>query len=277
MPTPNFAHDNTPPGGVPRGDQTPANGAPNGVTLASHVFDNTQPGAVPVATGAPGNGAPTAIARPSQEQTGVAPGQVAVATPEPANGAPTAIARVDQTPQNGAPDGVAVSTAAHNNAAPGAIPRPDQTPGNVDAGAVPVANTAGTASTPQPIALVPSIPALSDENMHTATLSAVGNLAVNQVFGFYKAPAAAVVKGVQLAAQKAPAGADVIVSLVDADGIALGRTATLPAGQAFAEVTFGTPLPLLTAAVVRAKVTQIGTGNTPGAYLTANLVVQLTA
>lgn len=276
MPTPNFTHSNTEPTAVARADQTPANGAPAAVPRASQAGDNTPPGAVAVSTAAHNDVAPTAVARPDQTPANAAPGAVTVSTPAHANGAPAAVNRADQTPDNTAPAGVAVATAAHNNAAPSAVARADQTPVDGTPAAVPVGNTAGTHSTPQQVGYTPTLGPLTNDTMHTPTLSFAGNLALNQVFGFYKAPAPCAITGVQLVAQKAPAGADVIIELTDADGVSLARTATLPAGQSFNAVTFGTPLPLLNAAIVRAKVTQIGTGANPGAFLTANLIVQLT-
>lgn len=276
MPTPNFTHDNTPPVAVTRADQTPNNGAPAGVPRASQAGDNTPPGNVTVSTPAHSDGAPVGIARPSQAPDNTAPGNVAVSTPAHADGAPVGIARADQTPNNAAPGNVAVSTPAHDNTAPTGIARPDETPNDGAPGAVPAGNTTGTHSTPQQIGYTPTLGPLTDETMHTPALIFVGNLILNQVFGYYKAPAACAITGVQLNVQKAPAGADVIIDLVDADGVSLARTATLPAGESFVNVNFAQPLPLLNAAVVRAKVTQIGAGATPGAYLTANLVVQLT-
>lgn len=276
MPTPNFAHDNTPPAGVTRADQTPNNGAPAGVPRASQAPDNTLPGNVAVSTPAHANGAPVGVARADETPNNAAPGNVAVSTPAHANGAPVGIARADQTPNNAAPGSVPVSTAVHDNTAPAGIARADQTPNNGTPAAVPVSNTAGTHSTPQQVGYTPTVGAPTDDTMHTPALTFVGNLILNQVFGFYKAQAASVIKGVQLNVQKIPAGADVIVELVDADGISLARTATLPAGEGFKEIVFVTPLPLLVGAVVRAKITQIGAGATPGAYLTCNLIVQLT-
>lgn len=132
----------------------------------------------------------------------------------------------------------------------------------------------GTASAAQPIEPAPIVPDPSDENMHTATLYFNGKLTLAQVFGLYVAPAAVVIKSVQLAAQTAPQGASAIIELVDADGISLGRTATLPAGEKIAHVVFDPPLALSAATIVQAKVTAVGS-TTNGGYLQATLVAQV--
>lgn len=275
MPTPNFTLDNT---------------APAAVALASLAYDNTAPAGVAVATGAYDNGAPVAVAlanmagtvldpvavpRGSQTPDNTAPAGVTVGTPAFDNTPPATVTRPDQTPSNAAPAAIARADQTPSNGAPSTIARPDQTPADAAPGAVAIPASTGTASTPQPIGYTPPLGPLSDATMQTPTLNFAGNLALNQIFGYYVAPAACVVKGVQLSAQKAPLGADAIITLVDADGISLGRTATLPSGQTTANITFNPTLPLLNAATVRAKVTQIGTGNNPGAFLTANLIVQL--
>ena len=209
----------------------------------------------------PSDTPPDAITLPVSTPTGDAPGAVGLAAFTPTASAPGAITLPPTSGTASAPDAVAL---------------PDSTPTEDAPSAIALGSTTPTASAPQMVEAAPNVTAPTDSNMHTASLAFFGNLKADQVFGFYKSPAACVVRGVQLLAQKAPAGADVIVELVDADGISLGRSATLPAGDAVVDVTFETPLPLLNAAIVRAKIAQTGTGNNPGAYLTANLIVQLT-
>ncbi|MES2692788.1 MAG: hypothetical protein V4773_04890 [Verrucomicrobiota bacterium] len=291
MPTPNFTHDNTAPTAVTRPNETPSNTPPGDVTVLLPAHSNTPPAGVSLSVMAGTTSEPTAVTYASQTPSNTPPGGVTVSTPAYNNGLPTAISRADQTPNDTPPGGVAradqtpgntppgavaVPTPVYDNTAPSGIARADQTPINGAPGAVPVSGTNGTQSTPQPIGYTPALGALTNNTMHTPSLHFTGNLALNQVFGLYKAPAACAITGVQLATQKAPVGADVVIDLVDADGVSLARTATLPAGQSFAAVNFGTPLPLLNAAIVRAKIAQTGTGNNPGAYLTANLIVQLT-
>lgn len=136
------------------------------------------------------------------------------------------------------------------------------------------AETAPAIDTPRPIDYAPLIPDPDDETMHTAPLNFAGQLILDQVFGIYRAPALCWIKGIQLAAQVAPVGADIIIELVDAAGVSLLRTATLPAGQAWSDTDFATPLPVLADGIVRAKVTQIGSAKA-GSFLTATLIVQL--
>ncbi|MBC8009151.1 MAG: hypothetical protein H7067_03535 [Burkholderiales bacterium] len=129
-------------------------------------------------------------------------------------------------------------------------------------------------SAPQLVAYTPTIPDPTDRAMHTATFYFTGNLTVAQAFGLYKSPSAVVIRGVQLAAQTAPVGSVVIIELVDADGVSLGRTATLPAGALYADITFGTPLSLGANTIIRAKVTAVGS-TTPGGYLQVTLLAQV--
>ena len=245
MPTVSMTPSNTPPTAVPRTSQTPDNGGPAGVTLPAMAGNAAPPAAVTLAS------------------------QAGDATP------PAGVPRASQTPSNTPPGGVAGAVQAPDNSAPVAVTGGDFTPSGGAPAAVALGNTDPTDTVPTPIEYSPIIPPTTDANMHTASFIQTGKLILNSIFGFYKAPAPVVIKGVQLAIQTLPTGADVIITLVDADGITLGRTATLPAGEVYADVLFETPLPLLTGAIVRAKVTQIGSG-TPGSYLTANLVAQLT-
>lgn len=271
-----FTRSNTPPDSIPRASQVPNNGAPGAVTIGVGARTGAAPVGVAFASMALNNGAPAGIARASQVPNNAAPGAVAIGIGARTAAEPAGIARPSQTPNNGAPAAIARTSQAPDNTAAVAIARASQTPSNVAPGAHPIASTAGTHDTPQQVGYAPTLATPTDDTMHTPALIFIGNLALNQVFGFYKAPAACAVRGVQLAVQKAPVGADVIIELVDSAGVSLARTATLPAGETWKEITFVTPLPLLNAAIVRARCTQIGAGNTPGAYLTCNLIVQLT-
>lgn len=276
MPTVNFTRSNTPPDSIARASQVPNNGAPGAVTIGVGARTGANPAAIAKASMVGNNGAPAGVPRASQAPNNAAPAAVTIGVGARTGGEPVGVAFASMALNNGAPGGVPRASQAPDNAAPGAVAFESQAPDNAAPGARAIGSTSGTHDTPQQVGYAPTLGTPTDDTMHTPALIFVGNLLLNQVFGFYKAPAACAVKGVQLAVQKAPVGADVIVELVDAAGVSLARTATLPAGEAWKEITFVTPLPLLNAAIVRARCTQIGAGNTPGAYLTCNLIVQLT-
>lgn len=240
------------------------------------TYSNAAPGAPALPSYAGTGGAPGAVAVPSFAGTGAAPGAVPGVPAAPVNALPGAVATASFAGTAAQPGAVPLAAMAPSNAAPSAIALPGYAATAAAPGAIALSNMTGTADVPQQVGYAPIVPSPTDETMHTATLTIIGNLALNQLSGAYQAPAPCVIKGVQLSLQKAPAGADVIITLVNADGVSLDRTATLPAGDSYAFVTFATPLPQLNGAIVRVKVTQIGAGANPGAYLTANLVVQLT-
>lgn len=275
MPTPEFTQDNAAPLLVALALQSHDHNAPAAVAISTPAHSNSAPSTVAMASMAGTAGAPVAVPRASQVPDNASPSGIPVAAPPFNATPPSAIARPDQTPSNASPMTVVRADQTPSDGAPASVVRADQTPSDNAPRALPVATTTGTDSTPQPIGYTPPLGPLSDETMHTPSLHFTGNLSLNQIFGYYVAPAACVIKGVQLFAQKAPAGADVVITLVDADGTSLSRTATLPAGASTINVNFGTPLPLLNGATVRAKVTQIGAGVNPGAYVTATLIVQL--
>lgn len=245
MPTVSMTPSNTPPTGVTRASQVPANDAPSGVTRASQAGSATPPTAVALASLAGDNTPPTGVTRTSQTPSATPPSGVAGAVQVPGNDAPATVTGGSFTPDNGAPSARTLS------------------------------RTRPTDTVPSPIGYAPTIPAPTDESMHTPALIQTGKLVADVIFGFYKTKAAEVILGVQLAIQDLPTGADVIITLVDAEGTTLARTATLPAGESYKDVPFETPLALLAGAIVRAKVTQVGSTK-PGSYLTANLIVQRT-
>jgi hypothetical protein len=219
------------------------------------------PVAVALAAFAPDNTAPTAVTLATFAGTGSAPSAVAGVAFTPSNTAPSAVAGPAFTPDNTAPAAVALAAFAGTGASPSAL-------------AAPLA-AAGTQNVPQMVGFTPAIPTPTDDTMHTPSLLFAGRLTAGQLFGFYKAPAAIVIKGIQLNCQDVPTGAPVIIEVVDSDGVGLGRTATLPDGAGIADVTFVTPLPLAINTLVRLKVTQVGSTKA-GSFLTANLIVQLT-
>jgi hypothetical protein len=134
--------------------------------------------------------------------------------------------------------------------------------------------TAGIIDTPRARDYWPAIPTPTDPTMQTPALTFAGQLILDQTFGLYRAPQACVLKQVQLAAQVAPLGADAVIELVDAAGDSLGVTATLAAGESWSDLKLITPLPLAADAIVRGKVTQVGSDKA-GSFLTATLIIQL--
>lgn len=274
-------------------DFTHANGAPGGITPPSYAGTGTAPTArtLSAALGAPDNGAPAGITPPSYAGTAAEPTARALAAMAGTEAAPGGIvppsyagtgdaptARdlpMATTPTEAAPAGIAPPSYAGTGSAPGAVAGPDLTgtASTPAARALPAA-TVPTANVPQTVGYAPSLSTPTDDTMHTPSLPFAGRLTAGQLFGFYKPTVAVAVRGVQLAIQDPATGADVIVELCDSDGTGLGRTATLPAGAAFADVTFGTPLPLAVGTLLRAKVTQVGSTKA-GSFLTANLIVQV--
>ncbi len=205
------------------------------------------------------NTGPTAVAGPARAGTAGAP--TGVDAPDFAGGsdAPGAITLAATAGTATAPTSVAAASFAGTASAPGSVALAGLTP---------------TASTPQQVAAATTLQPITDSNMHTANFQFVGKLKTDQPFGFYQPPAAGKVVGLQLFAQTAPTGADVIVDLTDADGTSLARSGTIEAGNDTGSITFGTPLAFLAGAIIRAEITQVGSG-TAGSYLTANLIIQL--
>jgi len=105
-------------------------------------------------------------------------------------------------------------------------------------------------------------------NMTTHPLFFIGTLVLNQIFGYFKAPAAVTITSVQAFAQTAPTGADAIITLVDGAGASLGVVATIPAGTNYFSVS--TSLAVAVGGVVQAKITQIGS-TVAGGYVTIAL------
>jgi hypothetical protein len=193
----------------------------------------------------------------------------------PTNTAPNAITGPSFTGTGAVPTGITPPSFAGTGASPTGIAlAPLAGTGESPAAHALAMATTPTANVPQLVAYSPNLAPPTDDTMLTPALLFAGQLTAAQLFGFYKPATVVAVLGVQLNAQVAPVGADVIIELVDSDGTGLGRTATLPAGEAFAAVTFGTPLPLAANTLLRGKVTQVGS-STPGSFLTANLIVQV--
>jgi predicted RNA-binding protein with TRAM domain len=99
----------------------------------------------------------------------------------------------------------------------------------------------------------------------------VGDLAVNQLLGYYKPTAAVLVKGIDYNLGDAPAGSSLTID-VTKNGTAQTKTVTITAGTYAGQGIFGTPVSLAAGDVMRVKVTAVGS-TAPGANLTANLIV----
>ncbi|MCX6952993.1 MAG: hypothetical protein NTV51_12630 [Verrucomicrobia bacterium] len=84
-----------------------------------------------------------------------------------------------------------------------------------------------------------------------------GRIGVNQTEGFWRVKAACNLLGLQISAQDAPTGANLLVEVVKG-GVASGKVATLTAAQKSEETVFGAPLALAIGDVVQFKVTQVG-------------------
>ncbi|MBI5689244.1 MAG: hypothetical protein HZC55_04045 [Verrucomicrobia bacterium] len=100
-----------------------------------------------------------------------------------------------------------------------------------------------------------------------------GRVAVNQVEGFWRVKAPCSLLGLQLNAQDAPTGANLLVDLVKG-GVAQAKVATLTAGQKSEETIFGAPLVLAIGDIVQFKPTQVGSAK-PGTNLDVKAIVQL--
>lgn len=104
--------------------------------------------------------------------------------------------------------------------------------------------------------------------MSTQPLFFIGQLVLNQIFGYFNPVGAITLTTADIFAQTAPTGTDAIFTLVDGSGTSLGVTLTLPAGQNY--VHLSCPLAVAAGGVVRAKITQLG-GTIPGGYITIAL------
>lgn len=100
-----------------------------------------------------------------------------------------------------------------------------------------------------------------------------GQLATGQNEGFWRAKAAGSLLGLQLSAQVAPTGADVIVEIYK-NGVATGKTAKLTAGQKTEETIFVGALAIAIGDTIQFRITQIGSG-TKGSNLNVKGVMQL--
>lgn len=105
------------------------------------------------------------------------------------------------------------------------------------------------------------------------TLYYWGELEDEVVFGYFKAPTACRVVGMQIFAQVAPVGANVTVDIVNASGTEQNKIATLTGGNTKQTTIFGTPLDLAENDEIQAKVKSIGS-TTPGANMLCNLIIE---
>lgn len=93
-----------------------------------------------------------------------------------------------------------------------------------------------------------------------SSLPLFGIPTLSQQFGFYGAPSSVQIQRVQISAQIAPAGGDIVVTLVDAVGTSLGAVITLPSGSPYVDQTLGTPITLAPDNVVRGMITSVDNG-----------------
>lgn len=100
-----------------------------------------------------------------------------------------------------------------------------------------------------------------------------GLVVVNQVEGFLKVQEDCSLVGLQLTAQVAPTGADLVVDVVK-NNAAQNKTAKITAAAKGEETLFGSALALVAGDVLKFKPTQVGSG-TPGSYLTVKAIINL--
>lgn len=98
----------------------------------------------------------------------------------------------------------------------------------------------------------------------------VGVPALNDIFGFYKAPSSIQIQRIQITAQTGPVGGNITVTLVNQSGTSLGVTAgVLASGTTYVDTALAAPLTLAQNSIVRAKITGVDTG------VASDLVVNL--
>lgn len=100
-----------------------------------------------------------------------------------------------------------------------------------------------------------------------------GEVVLNQIFDRYQPTVPTSIMGVELSAQEAPVGAALNVTLVDGAGTSLGGVAVLADGATQQRTVFGAPIAIAKDGIVRAKITQVGSG-TAGAWLHLRLILQ---
>lgn len=98
----------------------------------------------------------------------------------------------------------------------------------------------------------------------------VGVPSLSQIFGFFGVSSSVQIQRVQIAAQIAPVGGDIQITLVDANGTSLGVVATLQSGYPYVDYELPAVLTLAPDGVVRARVT--GLDNGTASDLTVNLI-----
>jgi hypothetical protein len=136
-----------------------------------------------------------------------------------------------------------------------------------------VYGAAGSGTGAPPVQLVITQPS-GPVNYVQAIGSITGKATLNQVDGFWRVKSPGNLLGLQLAAQDAPTGADLIVEVIK-NGLATGKTGKLTAAAKNEESIFaGGPVALAIGDIVQFKPTQIGSGK-PGSYLAVAGVVQL--
>lgn len=113
----------------------------------------------------------------------------------------------------------------------------------------------------------------ADSGMSYAEFSYVGEAVVSRLFGFFEAPAACRVLGIQIEAQVVPVGGSLTLILVDdTDAEIAGTTATLASATRGQYTEFATALSLVEGDSLSAKIKTVGS-TIAGGYLNVRLVI----
>jgi hypothetical protein len=106
-------------------------------------------------------------------------------------------------------------------------------------------------------------------------MSQVGNAIVNEVFGYYKARTGVTINKMQVTVLSAPTGASLTVQVINPAGAspwgANVLSASITAGNTYAETTPAFTASLATSAEIRVKITAIGS-IVPGGYIFVNFL-----
>lgn len=143
---------------------------------------------------------------------------------------------------------------------------------NVDSGLFHVnygTGSAGGAAAPQIVISQPTGPV----NYVQALGQFGGKAILNQVEGFHRVKSVGNMLGLQVNAQDAPTGADLIVEIVKG-GVGTGKFATLAAASKSQETIFGAPLALAIGDIIQFRPTQIGSVK-PGTNIGVGAIIQL--
>lgn len=88
----------------------------------------------------------------------------------------------------------------------------------------------------------------------------VGTAQLNEIFGGYTAPSSVQIQRLQVSSRLAPVGGDIVITLVDANGGALGASVTLAAATKYRDQALAAPVTLVNGEAVYAKITGVDLG-----------------